>query len=76
MKDKCVVCKKDSHHNKDEHIKVRIGYIEGSGQLCLNCYDDIYSIKKAEVKMIIKIVVPYATESSSQSCRYMRFDNE
>ena len=28
MKDKCVVCKKDSHHNKDEHIKVRIGYIE------------------------------------------------
>ena len=30
MKDKCVVCKKDSHHNKDEHIKVRIGYIEGN----------------------------------------------
>ena len=50
MKDKCVVCKKDSHHNKDEHIKVRIGYIEGSGQLCLNCYDDIYNIKKSRGK--------------------------
>ena len=42
MKDKCVVCKKDSRHNKDEHIKVRIGYIEGAGQLCLDCYEDIY----------------------------------
>ncbi len=46
MKDKCVVCKKDSQYDKDEHIKARIGYIEGSGQLCLDCYDDIYSMKK------------------------------
>ncbi len=50
MKDKCVVCKKDSHHNKDEHIKVRIGYIEGAGQLCLDCYGDIYMRTKNDIR--------------------------
>ena len=35
MKDKCVVCKKDSHHNKDEHIKVRIGYIDNRWMNCV-----------------------------------------
>jgi hypothetical protein len=44
MKDKCVVCKKDSHHNKDEHISARLGYIEGTGQLCLDCYGVIYGL--------------------------------
>ena len=50
MKDKCVVCKKDSHHDKNEHIKVRIGYVEGSGQLCLDCYEVIYMRGKNEIQ--------------------------
>ena len=50
MKDKCVICKKDSHHNKDEHIKVRIGYIEGAGQLCLDCYESIYMRTKNDIR--------------------------
>jgi len=50
MKDKCVVCKKDSHHNKDEHISARLGYIEGTGQLCLDCYDKIYIRGKNEIQ--------------------------
>jgi len=44
MRDKCVVCNKDSHHSKHEHISVRVGYIEGSGQLCLECYGKIYGL--------------------------------
>lgn len=45
MKEKCVVCEKKTKYNKEDHIDFRIGYIEGSGQLCLNCYDEIY-VKK------------------------------
>ena len=47
MKDKCVTCGVDSIHNFDEHIKFRIGYIKGVGQLCLDCLHEIY-FKKNE----------------------------
>jgi len=42
MKDKCVTCHNESHHNIDDHISWRIAYIIGVGQLCLDCYDEIY----------------------------------
>ena len=42
MKDRCVTCVVDSIFDIDEHIKFRIGYIEGVGQLCLECLDKIY----------------------------------
>ena len=42
MKDKCVTCNKDSLYDRETHIDYRIGYIKGSGQLCLDCYDLIY----------------------------------
>jgi hypothetical protein len=45
MKDKCVVCKTKSIYNIDENIFFRIGYIEGAGQLCLDCYGEIYNLK-------------------------------
>ena len=51
MKDKCVTCGIDSVFDFDEHIKFRIGYIKGVGQLCLDCYDKIYiKNKNKEVK--------------------------
>jgi len=49
MKDKCVCCDIDTSYEKEIHIDFRIGYIEGAGQLCLDCYDDIY-INKNKVK--------------------------
>ena len=49
MKDKCVCCDIDTSYEKEIHIAFRIGYIEGAGQLCLDCYDDIY-INKNKVK--------------------------
>ena len=42
MKELCVTCKKETKYYRDDHVDYRIGYIEGSGQLCLDCYDDIY----------------------------------
>ena len=52
MKDKCVTCGVDSLYDIDEHIKLRIGYIQGSGQLCLDCFENLYykKIKQNEVK--------------------------
>lgn len=36
--DVCVVCGKPSHEPKDKHVDFRTGYVEGSGQVCLDCY--------------------------------------
>jgi len=44
--DKCVSCDEVTQYSKFDHIDYRIGYIEGAGQLCLNCYDEIYVKKK------------------------------
>ena len=45
IKDKCVMCDEDTLYNKHDHVDFRVGYIEGCGQLCLECYDNIY-VKK------------------------------
>lgn len=42
MKDNCVTCNKETLYRIDDPIDMRIGYIEGAGQLCLDCYDKIY----------------------------------
>ena len=42
MKDKCVTCDVETKYSRHDHIEYRIGYIEGAGQLCLDCFDDIY----------------------------------
>ena len=49
MKDKCVSCGEKSIYDREEYIDFRVGYIEGVGQLCLECYDKIY-IKSKERK--------------------------
>tara|TARA_R110001592_G_scaffold5372_5_gene29613 strand:- start:4205 stop:4390 length:186 start_codon:yes stop_codon:yes gene_type:complete len=48
MKDNCVVCKTESLYDKDENILFRIGYIRGVGQLCLECYNEIYFKQKTK----------------------------
>ena len=42
MKELCVTCKKETTYDKEDHIDFRIGYIECSGQLCLECYNELY----------------------------------
>lgn len=45
MKDKCVNCNCDSLYDKETHIDQRLGYVVGAGQLCLDCYGEIYDLK-------------------------------
>jgi len=54
MKDKCVTCNKDSLYDRETHTDFRIGYIEGSGQLCLECYYLIYIKPKVEDRFNVK----------------------
>ena len=41
-KDKCINCKKETLYGNKTHTDFRIGYVEGAGQLCLDCYGVIY----------------------------------
>ena len=42
MKELCVTCNDETTYDRHDHIDYRIGYIEGAGQLCLNCFDKLY----------------------------------
>lgn len=45
-KDKCVMCGEETPYDETVHIDLRVGYIEGAGQLCIDCYDDGEKEKK------------------------------
>jgi len=40
--DTCVMCGKDTPHMSNENIETRNFYIEGAGQLCYTCHNEIY----------------------------------
>ena len=46
MKDKCVSCGCKTPYEKSDHLDFRLGYIEGAGQLCLDCYENVYMVKR------------------------------
>ena len=41
-KEKCVLCGKETIYPKDLNIELRDYYVEGAGQLCMDCYFDLY----------------------------------
>lgn len=44
--EKCVSCGKETIYPKDLDINFRDYYVEGAGQLCVDCYMDIYDNRK------------------------------
>lgn len=38
-KDTCVLCGKETAYDFETHVDMRIGYIEGAGQLCGECWN-------------------------------------
>jgi hypothetical protein len=40
--EKCAVCHRDTQYFKDTDIKERKNYIIGAGQLCYECYHELY----------------------------------
>ena len=55
MKDKCVSCGVESIHDKTDHVDFRLGYVEGAGQLCLDCYDEVYGHKDEQEEDIFQM---------------------
>ena len=41
----CVCCNKKVNIFRSEEIESRPFYIEGAGQLCFDCFHELYSIK-------------------------------
>lgn len=37
-KEICILCGKETHEEITTHIDFRTGYVEGAGQLCIECY--------------------------------------
>lgn len=42
MKDKCVMCGEETLYDMTDHIDMRYGYVEGAGQLCIDCFEPKY----------------------------------
>jgi len=42
MKDKCVLCGKETQYDVNVNINCRKWYVEGSGQLCPKCHGKLY----------------------------------
>lgn len=38
MKDTCILCGVETAYDETTHVDMRVGYIEGAGQLCSKCY--------------------------------------
>ena len=43
MKERCVLCNRETKYNRDDPVQSRLHYIEGAGQLCSFCYRDLYN---------------------------------
>jgi len=41
-KELCVICGKETPYVRSTPIDMRYGYVEGAGQCCRECYDEIY----------------------------------
>lgn len=39
IKDHCVLCGVETPYNYETPVDMRIGYVEGAGQLCSSCFD-------------------------------------
>ena len=47
-RDKCVSCKTETEYDEFDHIDSRNFYVEGAGQLCVDCWNKIYEQKIAK----------------------------
>lgn len=50
-KDRCVVCYTETPYMKNTPIEEREFYIEGCGQLCESCYQEIKAEELADKKL-------------------------
>ena len=54
-KDLCIMCGKETAYDFETHIDYRVGYIEGAGQLCYQCYNKGHNESSFEPKLTIVV---------------------
>lgn len=54
MKDKCIMCGTETQYDQSTHIDMRVGYIEGAGQLCVPCYEGTNNRMKVMEGVVIQ----------------------
>lgn len=54
MKEICVLCGNETIYDFTDHIDTRYGYIEGMGQLCIDCYSQKNRTISVPVEVIKK----------------------
>lgn len=48
QKEPCVSCGLNTHINKNTNVDHRMYYIDGAGQLCQECYTNIFKLNKTD----------------------------
>ena len=56
MKDRCVICQKETKYDNHTHVDARFNYIEGMGQLCSKCFIESNTIPRNAVCVPEKII--------------------
>jgi hypothetical protein len=73
-KDKCIVCSIETAYDETTHIDMRIGYVEGAGQLCKSCYNATYSRKLLAIPIYLITDTPNDQELGAK-IRKFYYDN-
>ena len=50
-KDTCIMCGVETPYDFETHIDMRLGYVEGAGQLCRSCFNG--------TKDVNDVIVPF-----------------
>lgn len=50
-KDLCIICGNETAYDFNTHIDYRVGYVEGSGQLCVSCHQG----KSEKISLVIRV---------------------
>ena len=64
MKERCVRCGKETEYEINSPVTLRRYYVEGSGQLCPLCYQELYGVARS-------LGVPFGTglpQTSDEKC--------
>jgi hypothetical protein len=61
-KDHCIMCGVETPYDYETHIDLRIGYIEGAGQLCSRCYSE----GTDRVQILVPAHVVYNTPNDAE----------
>ena len=50
----CISCGVSTPYEKSQHVDMRMGYIEGAGQLCVDCHQKLHGHTNVEPDEIFR----------------------